>query len=199
MRMPTESFPLVLQTSLVHNKCKQANTEAFRGFQKARVVWKRVLKVGTHNVEKCTFASYRVQQEQKERLSDVFNASNTLKVVYNLKRSGRKRDKDTKTAWKHEGDRVETLTPQHWQIIQTLFGWRPLLCVCAPAVCKGNLSSSCLDAQNILKLSVFLNQLWFAVSNRWWWRLKGDFNGSRLICNNRPTSINYNHIFYRWS
>ncbi len=81
----------------------------FRGFQKARVVWKRVLKVGTHNVEKCTFASYRVQQEQKERLSDVFNASNTLKVVYNLKRSGRKRDKDTKTAWKHEG--VEW---KHW-------------------------------------------------------------------------------------
>lgn len=34
----------------------------------------------------------------RERLSDVFNASNALKVVYVLKRSGRKRDKDTKTA-----------------------------------------------------------------------------------------------------
>lgn len=71
---------------------------AFRGFQKVRVVGKQVLRVGTHNVEKCTYASHRVQLERKERLSDVFNASNTLKVVYNLKRSGRKRDKDTKTA-----------------------------------------------------------------------------------------------------
>lgn len=60
---------------------------AFRGFQKVRVVVKGVLRVGTHNVEKCIYA-----------LQHVFNASNTLKVVYNLKRSRRKRDKDTKTA-----------------------------------------------------------------------------------------------------
>lgn len=71
---------------------------AYRGFQKVQVVGKQILRVGTYNVEKCTFASHRVQLEQKERLSDVFNASNTLKVVCNLKRSGRKRGKDTKTA-----------------------------------------------------------------------------------------------------